>query len=69
MGSQQVRANPALEVDQMGESFSCSGMEAVCLPYLVENRRDGKKARQKVIKYLGAEPPTKEQVETMGRGR
>jgi len=37
--------------------------------YLVENRREGKKVRQKVIKYLGAKPPTKEQVEAMRRER
>ena len=37
--------------------------------YLVEGRREGKKVRQKVIKYLGAEPPTKEQIETMKRER
>jgi len=35
--------------------------------YLVENKREGKKVRQKVIKYLGTEPPTKEQIEIMGR--
>jgi len=37
--------------------------------YLVESKRDGKKVRQKVIKYLGTEPPTKEQIETMRRKR
>ena len=37
--------------------------------YLVENRREGKKVRQKVIKYLGTEPPTKEQIEIMRRER
>jgi hypothetical protein len=37
--------------------------------YLVESKRDGKKVRQKVIKYLGTEPPTKEQIETMRRER
>jgi len=37
--------------------------------YLVENKREGKKVRQKVIKYLGTEPPTKEQIETMRRER
>jgi len=36
--------------------------------YLVENRREGKKVRQKVIKYLGAERPTKEQELSM-RGK
>lgn len=35
--------------------------------YLVENKREGKKVRQKVIKYLGTEMPTKEQIETMRR--
>jgi len=25
--------------------------------YLVENRREGKEVRQKVLKYLGAKPP------------
>jgi len=35
--------------------------------YLVESRREGKRVRQKVIKYLGAEPPTKEEVEAMRR--
>ncbi len=33
--------------------------------YLVENRREGERVRQKVIKYLGAEPPTKEQIENI----
>jgi len=37
--------------------------------YLVESKREGKKVRQKVIKYLGTEPPTKEQIETMRRER
>ncbi len=36
---------------------------------LVESKREGKKVRQKVIKYLGTEPPTKEQIETMRRER
>ena len=35
--------------------------------YLVENHRDGKKVRQKVIKYLGTERPTKEQIENVRR--
>jgi len=35
--------------------------------YLVEGKREGKKVRQKVLKYLGTEPPTKEQIETMRR--
>ena len=37
--------------------------------YLVEGKREGKKVRQKVIKYLGTEPPTKEQIETIRRER
>jgi len=37
--------------------------------YLVEGKREGKKVRQKVIKYLGTEPPTKEQIESMRRER
>jgi len=36
--------------------------------YLVESKREGNKVRQKVIKYLGAEMPTKEQVEAMTGG-
>ena len=36
--------------------------------YLVESRREGNKVRQKVIKYLGSEMPTKEQVEAMTGG-
>ena len=35
--------------------------------YLVESKREGKKVRQKVIKYLGTEPPAKDEVETMRR--
>jgi hypothetical protein len=37
--------------------------------YLVESRREGNKVRQKVIKYLGAEMPTKEQIETLRKER
>jgi len=37
--------------------------------YLVESKREGNKVRQKVIKYLGAERPTKEQIETLRRER
>ncbi len=37
--------------------------------YLVESKREGKKVRQKVIKYLGTELPTKEQIEAMRRER
>jgi len=33
--------------------------------YLVENKREGKKVKQKVIKYLGTKPPTKEQIEIL----
>ena len=36
--------------------------------YLVESKREGKKVRQKVIKYLGTKLPTEEQIETM-RGK
>jgi len=35
--------------------------------YLVENKREGKKVRQRVIRYLGTEAPTKEQIESMRR--
>ena len=35
--------------------------------YLVESKREGKKVRQKVIKYLGTEPPAKEQIDTIRR--
>jgi len=35
--------------------------------YLVESKREGTKVRQKVIKYLGTEPPTKEQIEILRR--
>jgi len=31
--------------------------------YLVKNKREGKKVRQKVIKYLGTEPPTGKRLE------
>jgi len=37
--------------------------------YLVESRREGKRVRQKVIKYLGTEMPAKEEIEAMRRGR
>ncbi|MBA7468443.1 hypothetical protein ES707_03693 [subsurface metagenome] len=37
--------------------------------YLVESRREGKKIKQKVIKYLGTEAPTKDQIENMRRER
>jgi len=37
--------------------------------YLVESKREGNKVRQKVIKYLGAEMPTKEQIEAIRRER
>ena len=37
--------------------------------YLVESKREGNKVKQKVIKYLGAQMPTKEQIETMRRER
>jgi len=35
--------------------------------YLVENYREGKKVKQRVIRYLGINPPTKEQLEAMRR--
>ena len=35
--------------------------------YLVESKREGKKVRQKVIKYLGTEPPTKKQLDSIMR--
>jgi len=37
--------------------------------YLVESKREGNKVRQKVIKYLGAEMPTKEEIELLRRER
>jgi len=37
--------------------------------YLVEGKREGKKVRQKVIKYLGTKMPTKAQIETIRRER
>ena len=35
--------------------------------YLVGSKREGKKVRQKVIKYLGAEPPTEDEMEAIRR--
>ena len=35
--------------------------------YLVESKREGKKVRQKVVKYLGTQMPTKEQIESIIR--
>jgi len=37
--------------------------------YLVESRREGNRVRQKVLKYLGAEAPTEEEIEAMRRER
>jgi len=37
--------------------------------YLVESRREGSRVKQKVIKYLGTEMPTKEEIETIRRER
>lgn len=37
--------------------------------YLVENKREGTKVRQKVIKYLGAQVPTREQIEEVMKRR
>ena len=36
--------------------------------YLVESRREGSKVRQKVIRYLGTEKPTKVQLEALKGG-
>ena len=33
--------------------------------YLVENKHIGGKVRQKVLKYLGKNPPSKEEIEAM----
>jgi hypothetical protein len=33
--------------------------------YLVESKREGKRVRQRVIRYLGTEVPTKEKLETI----
>ncbi len=35
--------------------------------YLVESKREGTKVRQKVIKYLGVQRPTKEEIEAILR--
>lgn len=35
--------------------------------YLVETKREGKKVRQQILRYLGTEPPTREQLETILR--
>lgn len=35
--------------------------------YLVENKRYGKKIRQKVLKYLGKNPPLEEEIEAITR--
>jgi len=35
--------------------------------YLVESKREGNKVRQRVIRYLGTEPPTRQQMEAMRR--
>jgi len=35
--------------------------------YLVKSKREGHRVRQKVIKYLGTEMPTREQIEAMKR--
>jgi len=37
--------------------------------YLVESIREGKRVRQKVIKYLGTKAPTKEEIEAVRRKR
>ncbi|MCL0091124.1 hypothetical protein M1O13_04035 [Dehalococcoidia bacterium] len=33
--------------------------------YLVESKREGNKVRQRVIRYLGTKPPTKQELETI----
>jgi hypothetical protein len=33
--------------------------------YLVESKREGKRVRQQIIRYLGTKPPTKEQLENI----
>lgn len=33
--------------------------------YLVESKREGKKVRQRVIRYLGTRPPMKDELETI----
>jgi hypothetical protein len=33
--------------------------------YLVESKREGDKVRQRVIRYLGTKPPTKEELENI----
>ena len=33
--------------------------------YLVESKREGNKVRQRVIRYLGTEQPTKRQIEAI----
>ena len=33
--------------------------------YLVENKRDGDKVRQRVIRYLGTKPPSEEELKNI----
>ena len=33
--------------------------------YLVENQRSGKKVKQRIIRYLGTDPPTTEELKTI----
>ena len=33
--------------------------------YLVESKREGKKVRQRIIRYIGTKPPTEEELENM----
>jgi hypothetical protein len=33
--------------------------------YLVESKREGDKVRQRIIRYLGTKPPTKEELENI----
>ena len=33
--------------------------------YLVESKREGKKVRQRIMRYIGTKPPTEEELENM----
>ncbi len=33
--------------------------------YLVENKREGTKVRQRIIRYLGTKPPTEEELKNI----
>ena len=45
--------------DKIGVIYMLWGYTYQTYYYLVENKRDGKKVRQKVLKYLGASPEEK----------